>query len=165
MKTALDALSVIAGLDEEEQFALERAMLEHFGPRTCESPQMIGGANPPAPICARHRFLEEQDANVSRLQCLITCGARAPTGVSKRCAACGWMTTTGLEKHERLKSGKRCLPIRSRVTVVPAAAPNPHLATFGPYGLARHASEPAGNKLKRTETTTHGSGGRASRQQ
>ena len=60
---------MIADLDEEEQFALERAMLEHFGPCTCQTAQMIGGAS--AQICARHRFLEEQDANVSRVQRLV----------------------------------------------------------------------------------------------
>jgi hypothetical protein len=71
VKTELDVLNVIAGLDEEEQFALERAMLEHFGPCTCQTAQVIGDAAAPLQICARHRFLEEQDANVSRLQRLL----------------------------------------------------------------------------------------------
>jgi hypothetical protein len=67
----LGALNVIAGLDEEEQFALERAMLEHFGSCTCQTSQMTGSASAPVQVCARHRFLEEQDANVSRLQRLV----------------------------------------------------------------------------------------------
>jgi hypothetical protein len=71
VNTESDALSVIDGLDEQEQFALERAMLEHFGPCTCQTTQLIGGASASVQICARHRFLEEQDANVSRLQRLV----------------------------------------------------------------------------------------------
>jgi len=63
---------VIAGLDEDEHDALERAMLEHFGACTCQMGQVIGGGPRVVVfLCARHRFLEEQDRNVSRLQRLV----------------------------------------------------------------------------------------------
>jgi hypothetical protein len=64
-------LSVFDGFDEEEQFALEHVLLEHFGPCTCQSAPTIDGTSAAVRVCARHRFLEEQDANVSRLQRLV----------------------------------------------------------------------------------------------
>ena len=47
-------------------------MLEHFGACTCQMGQVIGGGQRVVVLlCARHRFLEEQDRNVSRLQRLV----------------------------------------------------------------------------------------------
>jgi hypothetical protein len=62
---------MIANLDDDEQLALERAMLEHFGPCTCQAGHAVSATGVLVQLCARHRFLEEQDRGVSRLQRLV----------------------------------------------------------------------------------------------
>jgi hypothetical protein len=75
-QSLLDAMAEVSAMDTDENTALAQAIVESFGPCTCQQWHIIAGHKVWVEMCAGHGFLTEHDTACTRIQRLRFARAR-----------------------------------------------------------------------------------------